>query len=142
MAEKELNSISIRRPKRRLGGCAGFTLLEVLVAFTILSLALTALVQAFASGIGGIGVTEGYTTAVMHARSLIDRVGTELPLVVGESSGYLDDRYAWTLRIAPSDLAGGEQAWSYSVVPYDVEVIVSWDAARSVTLTTLKLAAR
>ncbi len=53
----------------------GFTLLEVIVAFTILSVALIGLLQAFATGMRGLGAAQASATAVMHARSKLDEIG-------------------------------------------------------------------
>ena len=48
----------------RKGRARGFTLIEILVAFTILAVAMVALVQAFSSGLRGLGSAEASAVAL------------------------------------------------------------------------------
>ncbi len=65
----------------------GFTLLEVLVAFTILAVALVALLRAFSSGLRGLDAAETASIAVQHARSKMAEVGSTIPLEAGAGHG-------------------------------------------------------
>ena len=84
------------RPNRR---ASGFTLLEVLVAFTILAVLLTALIQAFSQGLRASTVAEERATAVLVARSIMAEVGSSIPLEESEQSGDLEDGLGWRLII-------------------------------------------
>ena len=62
----------------RLGkpaGQAGFSLLEMLVAFTILAFSLVVILRIFSSGIGTAVTAEEYTAAVQIAESLLAKTG-------------------------------------------------------------------
>lgn len=121
--------------------CArGFTLVEMLVAFTILAVALVALMQVFGTGFRGLRASEAHARAVMQARSTLERVGTEVPLQPGEWAGTFEDGSRWTTRVRAYE-PDAEQA-AQTVVPYEVEVTVTWDGDRSVSLKTLRLAPR
>ena len=86
---------------RRAGG---FTLLEVLVAFTILAIALTALIQAFSQGLRASTVAEDRATAVLLARSKLAEVGRSVSLEEGDRSGDLEKGLGWRLTISsPQD---------------------------------------
>ncbi len=117
----------------------GFTLLEILVAVTILAVALVALMRAFATGLMGIGLAEARVIAVAHARAKLEEVGSVIALEPGELDGEWDDGYRWHVSIDPYELELGEAGAGAALAPYTVEVTVSWDDARDVTLTTLRL---
>ena len=123
-------------PTRR----GGFTLIEVLVAFAILVLALTALLRVFSTGLDSIGVAERYASATMLARSVLDEIGAEIPLVADELSGDAGDGFTWNVQIARSAVIAPNVDTDSWLVPYDVAVTVTWEGGGSLTLTTLRLA--
>lgn len=127
--------------------CRGFSLLEVLVAFIILSLALGVLMRIFSGGLGNIGAAEHYSRAVAIAESQLAAAGVESPLSEGEYSGETENAYAWRTSIQRDDAA---TPLLEGVVPpldlYRVEVSVSWDhtaaTPRTLRLVTLRAAPR
>jgi general secretion pathway protein I len=120
-----------RRRARR-----GFTLIEVLVAFTILAVAMVAVIQAFSTGLRGLSAAEATATAVMHARAKLDEVGVIIALEPGEHEGAFDDGFAWHAVVRPHEVA---EELATGVSTYEVEVTVSWDEGRRVRLQTLRL---
>jgi general secretion pathway protein I len=96
------------------GRCRGFSLLEVLVAFAILALSLTVLMQVFSTGLRNISVGEDYTRAVLLAESVLASVGVEQSLQEGEQTGAFDDRYGeeyrWRVAVSRYDLAREQEA--------------------------------
>jgi general secretion pathway protein I len=98
----------------RVRGAGGFTLLEVLVAFTILALMLTVLLRIFADGFRGMSAAEAHAAAALHAQAALAGVGAEIPLAVGEWSGEHDDGFLWQVSIEPYQepaLAASERAF-------------------------------
>ncbi|MGZ4958410.1 MAG: type IV pilus modification PilV family protein [Methylomonas sp.] len=77
----------------------GFSLLEILVAFAIMAVALTVVLRIFGTGVNNAVISEDYTLAVQIAESLMARIGVETPLQVGEFSGTEDDKYHWQVFI-------------------------------------------
>ncbi|MDD1617738.1 MAG: type II secretion system GspH family protein, partial [Methylococcaceae bacterium] len=69
----------------------GFSLLEILIAFSILAVSLSILLNIFASGVNNAGVAEDYTTAVQVAESLMAKTGVETPLQTGQTDGITHD---------------------------------------------------
>mgnify|MGYP002623655090 FL=1 len=120
---------------------AGFTLLEVVVAFTILSVAMVALLQAFATGMQGLSAAKDSATALMHARSKLDEIGQTIFLESGETTGEFDDGFAWAVRIAHIPIQNEGDAGGLIVAPFEVEVRVTGPNGGNVTLTTLRLGA-
>lgn len=79
----------------------GFSLLEILVAFAIMAVALTIVLRIFGSGVNNAVISEEYSLAVQIAESIMARTGVETPLQVGELSGSEADKYYWLIRITP-----------------------------------------
>ena len=79
-------------------GAAGFTLLEVLVAFTILALMLTVLLRIFSEGFRGMSAAEVHAAAALHAQAALTSVGAEIPLAAGDWAGERDG-FLWRVSI-------------------------------------------
>ena len=125
-----------RTPGRRVGG---FTLLEVIVAFTILAIALVGLLQAFATGMKGLSAAQASAAAVMHARSKMDEIGQTIVLEDGELSGEFSDGYSWSVIIARVEDPGDFGRVQPIAIPYEVEVRVAGPRGGGLTLKTLRL---
>jgi general secretion pathway protein I len=122
----------------------GFSLLEILIAFSILALSLGILLKIFSGGVNTAGVAEEYTAAVQIAESLMAQTGVESPLQQGESSGQVNDKYYWRVSVTPFQFVAEDlDVTAIAAVLFKVKVTVNWgDNAdgRQVELTTLKLA--
>jgi general secretion pathway protein I len=122
----------------------GFSLLEILIAFSILALSLGILLKIFSAGVNTAVVAEDYTTAVQIAQSLMAKTGVETPLQPAQSSGLENEKYHWLVEVSPFEFNPENiDPTAITAVLYKVKVSVSWgdDNAndRQVKLTTLKL---
>ncbi len=90
--------------KQQPSGQKGFSLLEILVAFTILALSLGVLLNIFSKGVYTAALSEEYTAAVQIAESLLAGVGVENELVEGEFYGANHDKFQWTITSFPYDI--------------------------------------
>lgn len=120
----------------------GFSLLEILVAFAIMAVSLTILLQVFAGGMRGASITQQYQLAAVLAQTKLEAVGHTINLEAGEQSGsfaaYPD--YAWTLSFEPYQ---GIEPWPLELKMPDVwkvrvEIHFGTLSTRTLTLTTLK----
>ncbi len=121
--------------------CRGFSLLEVLVAFTILAMLLGALFQVFSGGLRAARSGDQYTRATIIAQSRLAALGVEQPLREGVSSGTDDDPYHWRVTVSPY-LDDQMPVADYVLQPLTVHVEVFWEeggSARSVSLTSILL---
>lgn len=83
-------------------GARGFTLLEVIVAFALLGLALTLLLGSLSGGAKQVREAELRTRAVLHAQSLLAAAGVDTPLQPGNQQGEWEQgRYHWQLQVQP-----------------------------------------
>lgn len=119
----------------------GFSLLEVLVAFTILAMLLGALFQVFSGGLRAARSGDRYTRATVIAQSQLAALGVDGSLVEGVTSGTTDDAYHWRVTIGPYT---DDQlpVTDYMLQPLAVYVDVFWeegDTPRIVTLTSMLL---
>ena len=124
----------------RAGNRSGFTLLEILVALAILSVSMAVLLSSLSTSINHQLRAKREVEAAELARSLLARLGTDIPLQIGEIEGEEGPSYRWHLTMA----AYGETAGSGNNLPpaLDTSVTVSWGDGvenHSVTLRTLEL---
>ncbi len=134
------------KPTKRLpppSHCRGLSLLEVLVAFSILALTLGVLLRIFGSGLRSAALAGAYSQAVLQAETLLSRSGIEAPLEVGEQHGRFNNRYHWRRIIRPYRLPVTEEETELlRLIPYEVIVEVFWQETgkrHSVALTSLRL---
>ena len=127
----------------------GFSLLEILVAFTLLAVAMGVLMQIFSSGVNGATLADRYAKATMYAESKLASVGVEAELKEGAAAGKFDDDFSWSMVVRPyQDPSPREQ----SVVDFEklmptqlfeIELKVRFTAddrrERVVNLSTLRL---
>ena len=122
----------------------GFSLLEILIAFSILAISLGILLKIFSAGINTAVVSEDYTAAVQIAESLMAKTGLESPLQAGEDSGTENDKYEWQVLVTPYLFNPDNlDEMTITTTLFKVKVIVNWDIEktkrRQIELTTLKL---
>jgi general secretion pathway protein I len=136
----------------RFSGQKGFSLLEILVAFSILALSLGFLLNIFSKGVHTAGLSEDYTSAVQIAESLLVGVGVESELTEGESNGTEYEKYYWTITSYPYDVYAEHNLGAVKKSPFkklretiifQVVVRVAWgdesdENQRFVELNTLK----
>lgn len=80
----------------------GYTLIEVIVAFAILALALTLLLGTLSGAAKQVRWADDAGRAALHAQSLLDDIGVGTALQPGQRKGEFEDgRYRWALDVAP-----------------------------------------
>ena len=126
-------------PRRR---SRGYTLIEVLVAFMIMALALTVLLRIFSGGVRNVGVASGYAEAVLIGESRLATAGIDETLAPGETSGVEGANFHWTRRVTRYEPAVDYTTRVKGSQAYFVTVTVTWpngDRERSIDLSTVKL---
>lgn len=126
----------------------GFSLLEVLVAFTILSLSMGLLMQVFSGSLRNADITRKQAQATALAQSLLAEAGLETPLAEGATSGTVDNLFRWQVSVSPyqeQPPSGQAELLSTPAVIelWQVDAKVSWGdetgtTERSIDLVTLR----
>ena len=117
----------------------GFTLLEVLVALALLSIALVVILQLFSANMRGIGASDSYATAVMTAESKMREVLDDDSIHEKTWSETTDDGY----RIDGS-IVGTEEKRTENlpVELLDITLTIHWTDGtkeRAISLKTMNL---
>jgi len=114
----------------------GFTLLEVLVAFAILSITVVVAVQGFAQGLRLLKLSGDHQSAILIA----DQKAREVVMPKeghenGTEGGYTWDRTITELPAPELAVPGRAARWHV----YQIDVQVAWgDSKRTVGVTTLR----
>ena len=125
----------------------GFTLIEIVVAFVVLSLVLVTSFEIFTGGMRRASDLEDYSRALVLAQGKLAAAGTEEPYKEGELAGDSEDRrFHWVVSTRRTDEGAppaGQPTSNNPYALYRVDVRVGWAGAdtkeRSLALSTLGL---
>lgn len=125
----------------------GFTLIEIVAAFSILALGLGLSMGIATGAIGQARRAATFTEAALNARSLLDTAGVGERLEEGSTQGEFGERYAWTLDVMPWEpepVDGMPVPALQAVSPvelYQLTLVVRWEEnqrERQARFTTLR----
>ena len=127
-----------RKSGFRFPQCGGFTLLEVLVALALLSVALVVILQLFSANLRGIAVSEDLAKAVMKAESAMREVLDDEDIAEKSSSETTSDGYRVDVAITNAEEGRTE---NLSLKLLQIRLTVHWKDGikeRALTLKTMK----
>jgi general secretion pathway protein I len=133
-------------------GHAGFSVLEVLVAFIIVGLVVTALFRLFGGALGNASAADEWTRAMLVAESRLALAASAMPLRETADAGTdADGRIVWRTSVTPyvppdadPDLEGLSQSMPTKLYRVTVDVRFPGTAGRerSLSLSTVRLGPR
>ena len=118
----------------------GFSLIEVLVAFSIAAVSIAIIFNIYAKGTSAAILGEEYAEAIAIAESRLAQLGVTEQINEAETQGIENDKYQWELEIN-DHTQQTESDFVSSIILKDVQIEVSWESRgklRSVILQTLK----
>ena len=122
----------------------GFSLLEILVAFVVLALTLSMIMQIFSGGLRNVGRSDEYSRAVLVAEAKLAEISGS-PLQLGTQSGVADN-FKWSSNVTvyadPVASAQNPLDPNLAVELYKIDVDVSWgeeEKPRTLRLNTVRL---
>ncbi len=129
---------------------AGFTLLEVIIAFIITALALSVLFQGGVAGLRAARIAASYEQAIARAESRLAAASLPTSLRAADQQGDDGGGFHWHTRVSVIGTAARQASGMLGLIPkasstvslYAISVAISWrgdGGARQVTLRTDRL---
>ena len=119
----------------------GFTLIEILVAISILSISLVVIFQLFSGGLKSSRLSDQYTRGIFHAQEKMAEILLSTDFSEEEAEGEFDDSFRWKSAIVRIEQAEDEEA----KLPFDtfnITVEVMWhegDKEKHFAISTMKV---
>jgi len=132
----------MHRPDTRVE--RGFTLIEVMVAFAILGVGLTVIIELFSGGLRLGRASVEYTKAVNYARMKMEEIAVKPSVEEGTGEGESDDKaFRWQVGVKKIDLLSIDKSIDYKppIELFQVKVDVFWKSGskeKSTTVESLK----
>jgi prepilin-type N-terminal cleavage/methylation domain-containing protein len=120
----------------------GFTLLEVVVAMTIVGIGVVTLLEIFSSGLRLGSRSSAATEAMIYGRQAMDEILLRRRIEEGPQQGSLNERARWKLGVEPvrepPDTLSLSSAWELKEITLDMRV-TDTGRDRPVELRTYRL---
>ncbi len=121
----------------------GFTLIEVLVAFAMLSTAVIAIYATYSDGFSSIRKSHQAILASNVVRTKLALISSDIPLRPGVVEGEVQAGVSWNVRIEPHPAPSGRLPKG-GIVAYRIVATAHWRnglaaAESSITYTTMRL---
>jgi general secretion pathway protein I len=108
-------------------GNRGFTLIETLVAISILAISLVVILQLFSGGLKSSRLSDEYTRGIFHAREKMDEILIAGELTEGVIDGKFDDGFRWKAEALRLDIKEAKDV-KLPFRAFNIKVDVMWDA--------------
>jgi general secretion pathway protein I len=113
-------------PGRGTGGYGnGFTLIEILVAISLLAISLVVILQLFSGGLKSAQVSDEYTRGIFHAREVMEEVLLLDAVEEGVTEGEFEDGFRWKAEMVRLE-QWEEEAARLPFDTFTIAVEVSW----------------
>jgi general secretion pathway protein I len=104
----------------------GFTLIEILVAISILSISLVVILQLFSGGLKSSRLSEQYTSGIFHAKEKIEELLLSTEFSEEDGQGEFGDSFRWKSKIVRIEQAEEEES-RLPFNTFNITVDVMWD---------------
>ena len=125
----------------RFSSSRGFTLLEIVVAMTIVGLGVVTLLEVFSSGLRLGARSQDRTEVITQGRQVMDQFLAGRTLAEGTDQGIIGENGRWKLQVQPvrsaEELSLGND-WELKEIALDI-IVPESSSERRVELRTLRL---
>jgi prepilin-type N-terminal cleavage/methylation domain-containing protein len=109
-ASRRISRSHASTKSRRLRGCQGFTLLEVLVALTVLAVGAAITLSLISGSLGNIRKVQLRTRTIEHAEAVMELALLDESIQQPTAfSGYFEDGTRWSVRVEEYDQPESQQ---------------------------------
>lgn len=122
----------------------GFTLIEVIAAFTIMAMTFATILQILSHSTRQTIKSSERTRIALLAHTKMNEIGVLIPVEEAVLSGDFDENTTWSIQMAPYEIAyEGDFNIEFAPVElYRVDMVISWQTGQqkmaSAEFTTLK----
>ena len=118
---------------------AGFSIIEAIVSFAIVSLVLVSLYEAIGAAYRGTALVNQRARVVALASAKLEALGTSIPLRADHRKGRFEQGIAWDVNLEP--LGAPRRQQQYAIQPYWVRLrAINRRGNVLIELETVKLA--
>lgn len=107
----------------------GFTLIEIIAAFTILAMTFMVVLEILSNSSANTIKSAERTEIALEAESLMAEIGTTLPIEEGLVSGEFDNGHRWDVSMTPYDISyEGDTVMDFVPIElYHISLKIRWD---------------
>jgi len=119
----------------------GFTLIETLVAISLLAISLVIILQLFSGGLKSSRLSDEYTRGIFHAREKMDEILLAGDLTEGIINGEFADGFKWKAEALRFNIDEARDV-KLPFRAFNIKVDVTWDAGgqeKRFTISAMKL---
>ncbi|MBC8466230.1 MAG: prepilin-type N-terminal cleavage/methylation domain-containing protein [Desulfobacteraceae bacterium] len=122
----------------------GFTLIEILVAISILAISLVVILQLFSGGLKSSRLSNEYTKVIFHAREKMGEILLSKDLSEGETEGEFANSFRWRCLVERIE-SGEEDEEKLPFNMFNIRVDIIWDVGdreKHFQVSTMKMIAK
>ncbi len=125
----------------------GFTLIEIIAAFTILAMTFMVVLEILTNSSANTMKSSERTEIALQASSKMAEIGITIPIEEGGESGEFDNGHRWDISMRPYDISyEGDTVMDFAPIElYYITLTIRWDhdgyQERAAEFTTLRAVA-
>lgn len=118
----------------------GFTLIEVVIALSILGIGLMVIIELFSGGLRLGRFSEEHTRALRYASLKLEEMAIRKTLEEGEEEGEFDPNFRWKVGVRKMDILPVEKEADFKrpAELYHIRIKVMWNSGTKQRVTSLE----
>ncbi|MCX7544084.1 type IV pilus modification PilV family protein [Marinicella gelatinilytica] len=107
----------------------GFTLIEIIAAFTILAMTFMVVLEILSNSSANTIKSSERTEIALEANSKLAEIGTTIPIEEGSVSGDFENGHRWDIRMVPYEISyEGDTVMDFAPIElFHITLTIRWD---------------